>query len=78
MKRYKLMLWALSAMNRVVQIERFRSLTAAITIMCKVTVLVDRLMGKLRKICAMALSSLAARKALRSIRAILILNRQQS
>ena len=78
MKRYKLMLWALSAMNHVVQIERFKSLTVAIIIMCKATVLVDKLMGKLRRICAMASSSLAARKALKSIRAILILNRQQS
>ena len=78
MKRYKLMLWASSAMNRVVQIERFKSLTVAIIIMYKATVLVDRLMGKLRRIYAMASSSLAARKALRSIRVSLIQNRQQS
>ena len=67
-------------MNRVEQTEKFRNLTllVAITIMCMAIAWVDKLTAKLRKIYATASSSLVARKASRSIRAILIQNRQQS
>ena len=66
-------------MNHVGLIERLRSLTIrAVIIIYKAIAWADKLMGKLKRICAMALYSLAARKALRNIRAILILNRQQS